>query len=192
MTYELEAILHLKQWDAMSSAFDECLKAAYDPCDMDNKYLPIYADLAILIHEELAKGRSSAQHQAKVFSFLQSLINKAYQKNRDIRQLCKWIRCLFQMAMKSDDKLALQCLDQAIRIARSLREGPTPYDAVELEWLAATTFNCAVDFYSAGDEANCRVWVETALSLAGEASDGGQFLKILREKYSTLSWDNDV
>ena len=190
VAHDLEAVLHLKQWDVMPTAFQECFKIKYESFDMDAKYLPVYADLAILIHEELAKSRSSAQHQTVVLSFLQSLINTAFQKSHDIQQLCKWIRCLFQMGMKVNDKLALQCLDQAIRIARSCKDSSTPYDAVELEWLSATAFNCAVDFYSAGDEANCRVWAETALSLAGEASDEGQFLKTLREKYSTLSWEN--
>ena len=60
---------------------------------------------------------------------------------------------------------------------------------MELEWLAAATFNHAVEFYCVKDDASCRLWAEKALTLAGSADDGGGLSKLLQEKYSGLSWE---
>lgn len=191
LVFELEAILHLKRWADLSKTFEACFNDQ-DRHEACSKYWPKYADLAMLINEELVKTSQTPEHQRAVLSFLQSLINAAYKRDHDMNQLCKWIRVLFQISLKSlDQKLAIQCLDQATRIARRRRESKTPFDAVELEWLAATTFNHAVDFYSMGDESNCRLWAEMALSLAGEASDEGSLATMLREKYASLSWETE-
>lgn len=191
LVYELEAILHLKRWADLPKTFEACLTDR-ETSEANSTYWPNYADLAILINEELVKTGQVTAYQPAVLSFLQDLVNAAYKKNHDMNHLCKWIRVLFQISLKSSDqKLAIQCLDQGTRIARKRRESQTPFNAVELEWLAATTFNHAVDFYSAGDESNCRLWAEMALSLAGEASDGGVLANMLREKYASLSWETE-
>ena len=45
------------------------------------------------------------------------------------------------------------------------------YPEEELEWLATTTFNRAIDFYCASDEVACKRWAERALTLAGLFDD---------------------
>jgi hypothetical protein len=64
------------------------------------------------------------------------------------------------------------------------------YPAEELEWLATSTFNRAVDFYCASQDENCKRWAEKALDLARTARDGGQLLELLESKYLGLRWEN--
>jgi len=64
-----------------------------------------------------------------------------------------------------------------------------PYPAEELEWLATTSFNRAVDFYCASDDTRCKTWAEKALTLAAAAEDGGALHGLLQEKYSGLAWE---
>jgi hypothetical protein len=62
---------------------------------------------------------------------------------------------------------------------------------VELEWLATSSFNHAIDFYSAGDDGGARTWAEKALMVAAMIEDGGTLMKLLQEKYSLLTWRED-
>lgn len=73
------------------------------------------------------------------------------------------------------------------------------YPSEELEWLASTAFNRAVDFYLAGQDADCKCWVDRALELAallagnGRGSQGGRsLLDVLREKYEGLVWEDEA
>lgn len=62
------------------------------------------------------------------------------------------------------------------------------YPTTELEWLAATSFNHAVDYYLQENDAQCKVWAETALNVAQWVEDGGALKGLLMEKYSGLVW----
>lgn len=64
------------------------------------------------------------------------------------------------------------------------------YPAEELEWLATTCFNRAVDFYCASQDEACKQWAEAALGVAKNADDGGQLHELLEKKYFGLSWEN--
>jgi hypothetical protein len=66
---------------------------------------------------------------------------------------------------------------------------PTPFPQIELEWLTTTTFNHAIDFYSAGADDSARKWAEKAIVLAGEVTDdGGALMRLLQGKYARLTW----
>ncbi|PVH94353.1 SPO22-domain-containing protein [Periconia macrospinosa] len=66
-------------------------------------------------------------------------------------------------------------------------QGPNAYPAIELEWLATTTFNHAVDYYIQENDAKCKEWAEKALALAAWA-EGSNLRDVLMEKYSELTW----
>lgn len=68
---------------------------------------------------------------------------------------------------------------------------PNHYPSTELEWLATTTFNHAVDYYIQENDTKCKVWGEKALNLAQWAEDGGELSSLLLEKYSGLTWQDD-
>lgn len=66
-----------------------------------------------------------------------------------------------------------------------------PYPVEELEWLATTTYNKAVDFYCASHDVNCRRWAERAFNIAQLSSDGGLLHELLQSKFMVLSWDHE-
>ena len=64
------------------------------------------------------------------------------------------------------------------------------YPAEELEWLATTSFNRAVDFYCASQDDVCKRWAEMALAVANDIKDGGQLHDLLQTKYLGLKWED--
>ncbi|KAI4727187.1 hypothetical protein E4T49_05102 [Aureobasidium sp. EXF-10728] len=109
---------------------------------------------------------------------------------------------VLSMTMTIDRVISLRCLDQASAIATkaATRQIPEAYPPEELEWLAATAFNHAVDLWFAGVETGsdgqgrgneqARAWAEKALMLAGSvggAAAGVQGLhKVLQDKWMKL------
>jgi hypothetical protein len=66
---------------------------------------------------------------------------------------------------------------------------PNHYPSTELEWLATTSFNHAIDYYSQNNDEKCKAWAEKALTVSQWAEDGGRLNRVLMEKYSGLVWD---
>ena len=66
---------------------------------------------------------------------------------------------------------------------------PSTYPIEELEWVATTTFNRAIDFYCTSQDDLCRRWAEKAISLADLSDDDGRLHQLLEERYLGLTWD---
>ncbi|KAK7183868.1 hypothetical protein PSPO01_10204 [Paraphaeosphaeria sporulosa] len=66
---------------------------------------------------------------------------------------------------------------------------PYHYPATELEWLATTAFNHAVDYYVQEKDDKCKLWAEKALMLTEWAEKGSGLRGALIEKYSGLTWE---
>ena len=144
-----------------------------------------------------------------VITTLQQIINMNWQQsNSGTDKLSRWIRCLFSLAL-SETAIAEQLLDQAITIAEvarkvcgsnSLKRSPDdltqihlsrlqqskPYPPEEIEWLASTAFNRAIDFYCTSQDAACRVWAGKALALSNLCEDGGALHEVLQQKYQNV------
>lgn len=60
------------------------------------------------------------------------------------------------------------------------------YPKVELEWMATSAFNRAIDYYVADDDAKCELWAKKAMTVAQWLEDDGQLQDILMEKYAAL------
>lgn len=142
---------------------------------------------------------------------LQQIINMTWQHNNGgTDKLSRWIRCLFSLALSEID-IAVQLLDQAVTIAEDARkvrnstssrhssddltqlllvllQRSKSYPAEELEWLATTAFNRAIDFYCTSQDVPCRLWAEKALALSNLCEDGGALHEILQQKYQGLLW----
>jgi hypothetical protein len=63
------------------------------------------------------------------------------------------------------------------------------YPPIELEWLATSTFNRAVDHYQQENDAKCKKWAEQSFVLAQRLEDGGVVQQLLLKKYSSLQFD---
>ncbi|KAF2712150.1 SPO22-domain-containing protein [Pleomassaria siparia CBS 279.74] len=211
---ELEAVLKLEQWDALNGLFEECWK--YQTPD----FYETLADLVLVAHSCAVKANLDGNYQSKILSVLQKIINLSWRvTGNDIVKLSRWIRCLFQLALTFDESISMKCLDQAAHIAscrHSVRHPITPpkssplkvvgvasimadeenqsmdhYPRVELEWLATTSFNLAVDYYLQQDDVKAKTWAEKALKLTDWIDDDGEMKGILVEKHTKLQWKDE-
>lgn len=60
------------------------------------------------------------------------------------------------------------------------------FPPAEIEWLVATTFNHAIDYYARGEENPCHSWALKAMELAGYLEDGGVLRGSLQAKFARL------
>lgn len=105
--------------------------------------------------------------------------------------------------MDGDDTgVAEAVLDQVLALARRSRSqgsssGPNPnlspgscagYPVDELQWLATTAFNRAMDFYRVSEDGNCRRWAGKAIELAELVDEDGNYEleELLRRKLGLL------
>lgn len=109
--YSLEATMRLGKWNDIEPLFQASWQ--YE----DPKKWHTLADLAFLINEEVVKANVATTYQPKVFAFIQKIINKSWRVSMDLDNLARWMRCLFQIALMSDEKISLHVLDQATGLA---------------------------------------------------------------------------
>lgn len=60
------------------------------------------------------------------------------------------------------------------------------YPSIEVEWLAATTFNHGIDLYISKRMESFETWMRRAIELAEFLDDGGAFKTTLTEKLDRL------
>ncbi len=78
-----------------------------------------------------------------------------------------------------------------LSLASQSKDTETPYPDDELEYLATTSFNKAVDFYCMEDDDNCKLWAEKAVDVAGFMGDGGALRGMLQERLVGLRFDRE-
>ncbi|THZ24775.1 hypothetical protein D6C89_04743 [Aureobasidium pullulans] len=187
--FDLEALMRLEQWDDLDKTLTMCLDARH------SDRLERAADLILHIHTYIANScHTNQRHQEKIPTVMEKIINTCWRNNKDITRLARWIRCLFQMTITTDPVMSLRCLDQAHAIANkaAMQQIPEPYPVEELEWLATTAFNHAVDLWFASvDEGDgqdtAKAWAEKALMLSGAVTIAeGALRKTLQDKWMRL------
>ncbi|TIA36469.1 hypothetical protein D6C79_08293 [Aureobasidium pullulans] len=187
--FDLEALMRLEQWNDLDKTLTMCLDARH------SDRLERAADLILHIHTYIANScHTNQRHQEKIPTVMEKIINTCWRNNKDITRLARWIRCLFQMTITTDPVMSLRCLDQAHAIANkaAMQQIPEPYPVEELEWLATTAFNHAVDLWFASvDEGDgqdtAKAWAEKALMLSGAVTIGeGALHKTLQDKWMRL------
>lgn len=114
--YSLEATMRLSKWDEIEPLFQASWR--YE----DPKKWHTLADLAFLINEEVVKADVASTYQPKVFGFIQKIINRSWRVTMDLSNLARWMRCLFQIALSSDEQISLHVLDQATSIATRCKD----------------------------------------------------------------------
>jgi hypothetical protein len=132
----------------------------------------------------------------------QGIVNALHFRSHSFHEnLPRYFRCLFQLALKpttttsagppANTEVAESVLNRACVLARDTAQSATNqqplYPDDELEWLATTAFNQAVDFYLASRDKDCQRWGQRAIELAGLMHDDqGTLAKLLREKFAGL------
>ncbi|KAH0557132.1 hypothetical protein GP486_005082 [Trichoglossum hirsutum] len=170
VAFDLEAAVNLRKWDDLGQIVEGA-----KVCN-DAKVFGVLADIILLSKAPPATSYATDK-------------------------LARWIRCLFQISLANDLKVAEELLNQVLTLARDSKivrpvspspffKGTSPYPTEELEWLATTAFNRAVDFYSSSDDTTCKRWAELALSVAQFSDDGGALHKLLQGNYLKMSWED--
>ena len=143
----------------------------------------------------------------KLTSILQTIINTLHtspspslNKTTIQKTLPRYLRCLFQLSIQANEfPLAEAILDKSLSLAREEDNAPPPsspngkkthcYPNEELEWLATTAFNRAMDFYLASADEDCRRWAGKAIEIADEVKyNQGALGRLLRENLNKLPW----
>lgn len=102
--------------------------------------------------------------------------------------------------MHSDDTLSLlntpppssspNKAENEIQLADEDPKEVERYPQTELEWLATTSFNRAIDYYMQEEDDKCKMWAEKSFVIAQWLEDDGAVRDLLMEKFSALRWDN--
>ncbi|KAI8316407.1 Transcriptional regulator [Colletotrichum sp. SAR11_59] len=174
LVFDFEAALALKDYDGLG----EILQLARTCKDV--RSWKAVGDLAL-------GGKLPGD---KLYSTLGIVVNEIWElESMKCDKLAKYTRCMFQAVRLLDAESGQKVILQAIGVAKSAKETPNPYPTEELEWLATTAFNQAVDCYNERRYEECHTWADLATNLAHYASDGGALERQCHEKRAKLDFD---
>ena len=178
LTYDFEAAARLKSWDDFELIIAECQNCG------DTKIYAVLADIVLACE---------APTEVLITS-LQQIVNATWNaEHSDFEKLSRWIRCIASQTLNSDNKKVETLIDQVVAIVKTANDAQAQgqsYPAEELEWLATTIFNRAIDFYCSSQDAECRNWAERALNLAALCDDRGVLHGLLQSKFQSLVWQD--
>jgi hypothetical protein len=169
LRFNVESVFKLEQWDKLDEALAACLEfqgtARWDTL----------ADLVMIIYDQTSSLAIDSSATAKIPELLQKIIHETWTNDKDILKLARWLRFTFSVGLgDANGGVSIKLVEQAASLARrgtEMRNDPYPED--ELQWLATTAFNKAVDLLAAEDRVAAEQWMEAALELARYAADNG-------------------
>ncbi|KAG8414087.1 sporulation-specific protein 22 [Metarhizium acridum] len=124
---------------------------------------------------------------------LKTIINEIYRLEQfNAAKLCKYLRVILQITVSVNDTTALQIISQIIKVAHESREASTLLPRTDVEWIAAITFNHAIDYYARSEETPCRVWAAKSMELAEYLDDNGRLAKTMRDRFGQLRFENET
>ncbi|EAW14087.1 uncharacterized protein ACLA_071200 [Aspergillus clavatus NRRL 1] len=174
LSFDFEAAVSLEHWDDVPRIVDRA-----NPI-VDDKLCSVFIDCIL----------RSAAPASNIVQVVKVCMSTSEPVPLQPRILTK--RSTLYLAMDASDfLLAESVLDQAILLASDSSHSPdseSGYPREELDWLATTAFNRAVDFYLASADEDCRRWAESAFALADLVkTDGGALGRLLRHNFAKLS-----
>jgi hypothetical protein len=190
LAWDFEAGVHLKAWDDLDQII---IKA--EACKNTRTY-EIMADCLL---------RSEATALVKI-TVMKKIINAVWTLEcLDTSKLARYMRILFQLALsEGNTAIAEDLLNQTVAYAKAATEvselvpaennpiteqADQTYPPEELEWMATTAFNRAVDFYSSEKDEDCKIWADRAINIAHFCTDNGALEALLQDKYLGLNFD---
>ena len=178
LKFDLECVINLQQWDQLSDVLQSCIKLeGVDRWDT-------LADIALVVQREIATVEIDSIAHKHLTELLQKIINDTWKKEKDMAKAARWLRISFSHDLKDGTgTFALQLLVQATGMAKKGFERRTDtFPDMELQWLATTAFNKAVDLLSQGERAGCGSWLDGSLELARYSADNGALHASLTSK----------
>ncbi|PQE27929.1 hypothetical protein CJF30_00009126 [Rutstroemia sp. NJR-2017a BBW] len=193
LAFDFEAGCRLKDWDSLG----ECiLKAEVCRCALVWELMadcilgceaPTTGELVLFLSIILRASKVYTNCFSVLVTTMKKIVNATWELEAfDSAKLSKYLRCLFHVAIVSNDVIAEELLDQVNVLARDAAETDLPYPTPELDWLATKSFNHAIDLYIADQDDACRRWAEKALNVAKMCADGGALYELLKGKLAGL------
>ncbi|KAK4204676.1 meiosis protein SPO22/ZIP4 like-domain-containing protein, partial [Triangularia verruculosa] len=172
LTFDFEAAVVLEAWDDLGGIVQRAIAC---------KSVTAFQAMA----DSLLRARAPGQ---VLYSTMRKLVNEIWVLEAfDAVKLAKYTRCLFQATLPVDDRLAMNLLEEACGKARELQQSQAAWPEEELEWMAATAFNHAIDCYGANERERAKEWAGKAIKMAGFCRDGGGLEGLLKGKYQRLN-----
>ncbi|CAI4217179.1 unnamed protein product [Parascedosporium putredinis] len=176
LVFDFESAVALEEWDDLAGVVrraDLCRDAI------------AYKAMADCLLEA-----AGAPAQA-VFSTMRVVINQLWAlEGLSLGKLAKYIRCLFQRVLPLEGSMAFQLAEEALRLAQeAVASTDRRFPDEELEWLAAVSWNHAMDLYSVGKDEECKKWAVKAINLAHYCGDDKRLEKLLQTRLGALKWE---
>ncbi|RMZ74395.1 transcription factor [Pyrenophora seminiperda CCB06] len=218
---ELEAVLKLQKWDELDELFDQCWKYKspdhYETladlvliihdcmvkAELDIKYKK--KTLSVLQKIINLTSRQPGSDMTKLSRWLRCLFNLSLQYDHGFSLKC--IDQVIHLAETRQGTFHLITIMSRLETPPPSSDFPTGEDNVspadgdtkelesypktELEWLAATVFNRAIDFYLQEVDESAKQWAEKAFILAQWIDDGGATRNLLMGRFSKLKFSED-
>lgn len=181
--FELECIMRLEEWSSLESVLQLCLDAQHTG-SWDS-----LAEMLMVMHEYLdAKGEGSDSKRLAM-QLIQRAINDTWKREKNMAKASRWMRFAFMLCLNHrEGDFSLTMLKQAARMAEAApRNRWELYPESELQWLATTGFNHAIDLLAEGSKPGAIEWMDAALEAARWAQDNGVLHAILTEKRTAAS-----
>lgn len=177
LKFDLECILQLQKWKELDSTLQACIDF------QDVESWDALADVVLIIRQNTQLELGDKTNE-KMNQLLDRVINETWQRDKDIEKASKWLRVSFSLDLSNRaGEFALKLLQQAAGMARRGRDGrDAMFPENELQWLATTAYNKAVDLMSNGAEEDMMRWIDGALELARYAADEGALHAHLSEQ----------
>lgn len=185
LKFELECILKLGQFEKLAAVLQSCLEAGTQGGAGQWDTL---ADLLIIIHKRLDASGQRSQSGALITTLLQKIINDTWKSDKDITKVARWLRYTFMLCIDhTQGDFSLKLFQQAACMAENGQRGKhDPYPESELQWLAITGFNHAIDLLADENEDDAAKWIDGALEVARWSQDDGSLHAILTGKRKIL------
>lgn len=182
LVYDFEAVIRLKAWDDLK---DVVLKA--ESCE------------SIKVYQQMCDMLLGAQEEMQIpiltaIDIIKRLCNSAWSLTSfPVTTLSRYMRILFRLSLSLPSAtvsgVSLALIDQVCGHAEEAKETETPYPDDELEYLATTAFNKAIDYYCIEDDESCKRWAEKAIEVATFLRDGGALAGLMQERLLGLNFD---
>ncbi|UPX15900.1 sporulation-specific protein 22 [Ascochyta rabiei] len=215
---ELEAVLKLQRWDELDSLFEQCwtCKSSDRYETLADLVLVIHSSLVQANADARYQGKALSMLQKIINLTSRQNGSDVTRLSRWLRCLFEStltfdetisLKCLDQATQIAAKKYGRPHLSGAL-LSSMATPPPSPvklehdvdstdeklkqpdrYPATELEWLATSSFNRAVDYYLADNDTLCKEWAEKAMTVAQWLEDDGRLRDLLMGKFSALQFD---
>ncbi|KAH6905889.1 meiosis protein SPO22/ZIP4 like-domain-containing protein [Coprinopsis sp. MPI-PUGE-AT-0042] len=177
--FEMEFLVHLKEWDRVSTTVKEVIKSgqmAVGTSEAVADLLWVAADCPIQVLQESLEGILSASLEIGSLS---------------VERFSRWLRAICTIVLvrnnPEDRTKAFGYFEQAISVIQDNDNNTKDtYPIEERQWLLATAYNTATECFHASLIDEAKRWFETAISICRFVPGGKERSKKISETYTQL------